>query len=181
MYDIHPHERLCMRELLGNELPFPWNCVFPNPYFGFSLFNQPFVAFDFHLLSPFLGMHLLHGTWGDGLLARGQSLCFLILSLFLTLLFFLFCFSLHFKFSNCSFDIIFLYQVASTSSILAPPSRGIMRHEPLWLTYDNQPKRRDNRDGKDGACYAWIIGIWTRYPYQGPRVLQLCPRVTTLD
>jgi hypothetical protein len=53
MYDSHPHERLCMRECLGNELPYPQHCVFPNPYLPFSLFIQPFLAFDFHLLSPF--------------------------------------------------------------------------------------------------------------------------------
>jgi hypothetical protein len=108
MSDIHLHEHLRMRERLGNELPFPRHTVFPNPYFPFSLFIQPFLAFDFHFLSPFLGMHSLHRTWGDGLLPKGQSSCFSILSWFLNFLFFLFCFALHFEFSIFSFYIFFI-------------------------------------------------------------------------
>jgi hypothetical protein len=76
MYDIHPHERLCMRERLGNELPFPRHCL-SKPLFSSFFIHSPFLGFDFYLLSPFLGMHLLHRTWVDGLLARRQSSCFL--------------------------------------------------------------------------------------------------------
>jgi hypothetical protein len=108
MYDSHPHERLYMRERLGNVLPFHRHYVFPNPYLPFSLFIQPLLAFDFHLLSPFiLGMHSLHRTWGDGLLVRVHSSCFFILSWFLTFLFFLLCFALHFEFTIFFFYIYF--------------------------------------------------------------------------
>jgi hypothetical protein len=55
-----------------------------------------------------------------------------------------------------------MYQATKTSSILAP-SHGIMSlHEPLWVTYENQPKIQDNGEGIDGVCYVWI-GIWTHY------------------
>jgi hypothetical protein len=73
----------------------------------------------------------------------------LLLSWFLTLLFLssLLCIL---SYSIFSFYIFFLYQVASTSSILTP--HGIIRHEPLWVKYDNQHKIRDNGDERDGVC-----------------------------
>jgi hypothetical protein len=75
---------------------------------------------------------------------------------------------------------IFLYQVASTLSILAPFSHGIMRHEPLWVTYDNQPKRRDNQRWERWSVLHmdWDMEM---LPYQGPPIVQLLSRVTTLD
>jgi hypothetical protein len=65
VYDSHPHKHLCMRDHLGNELPFPRHYVFPNPYLTFSLFIQPFMAFDFHLLIPFVRYAFI--AWDLGL------------------------------------------------------------------------------------------------------------------
>jgi hypothetical protein len=48
-----------MWEHLVNGLPFPWHGVFPNPYFPFYLSIQPFLAFDFHLLSHFVRYGLI--------------------------------------------------------------------------------------------------------------------------
>jgi len=108
MYNSHPHERHCTRECLGNELPCPRHCVFPNPYLSFSLFIQPFLAFNFHLLIP-LGMHSLHRTWGDRLLARGQSSCFLFFLGSLLCFYFFFALLWILSFNICSFYIFYIF------------------------------------------------------------------------
>jgi hypothetical protein len=58
--------------------PFLDTVSFQTP-FSFFFIDLTFLAFDFHLLSPFLDMHSLHRTWGDGLLARGHYSCFIFL------------------------------------------------------------------------------------------------------
>jgi hypothetical protein len=130
------------------------------------------LAFDFSfsLFSPFLGMHSLHRTWGDALIARGHCSCFISFYIYFL------SFAFHFDFSILLFSSFFCYQAASTSSIQAPSSHGIMKHEPICVTYDQQLKSEDNSVGKDGEFYVWIR-IWTHYPYQSPPVVQLHPRV----
>jgi hypothetical protein len=87
--------------------PFLDTVSFQTPIFlflySFNLFWL--LTFDFTLFSPFLDMHSLHRTWGDGLIARGHCSCFVFFGFFI---FFFFSFALHFDFSICSFPFFFL-------------------------------------------------------------------------
>jgi len=85
-------------------------------------------------------MYSLHRNWGDGLIARRHCSCFVFFGFFIFLFLFI-CFvfwSLHLAL------FFFSFLVASTSSIQAPCSHGIMKHEPICVTYGHQLKSGDN-------------------------------------
>jgi hypothetical protein len=97
MYDIHPRERLCMRERLGNEFPFPWVLFLSKSLFASFFIHLTFFGFLFSFAKSFLDMNLLHKTWGDDLLAN--DITHVVYEYFLVLDFvFLFSlFSFHFE------------------------------------------------------------------------------------